>query len=601
MKLSDLTISAKLTIATTALVLLVFLLASAAILWGLDGLYKERAEHLQGLRPDRDPGLAGVLEQKTIRSLETAGALLAEVAGRTVDPGADPRLATLVALAERDPELAYVDIRDPAGASLIGHAPAAAGTYREFPIRRDGREVGTVAIGLAQGFRPAAEAALAGLFEGAIADNASQREIALALVLALLILSALLIGIAIYIAIAQLSRRFILNPAERISNALSGMEIRRDFSQRLAAGADDELGRTVAAFNRSINYLERQNDELNDSIIEMLLVGNEISEARDLTLTVPVREDITGPLRDALNRITAESARVMVQVREIAERVGQASLEVQAQGRRVVEVARAEREEIERTADDLATAVDSIDHIAGLARFCSEAAATATGSTDLALESVAGAVQGMTRIRNTIQETGKRIKRLGERSQEISGIVDIINGFSERTHVLAINASMQAATAGEAGRGFAVVAQEVQRLADSSRAATSQIATLIANIQVETSDTVHTVNQATEAVSNESRSIEGAGERMQEIQQTTANLSEAVRQIDERAQTQVAANRKLMERVDSMRAGTLETTDQIDHQTQETNSLVDYSNQLLDAIGLFRLPPPAGAVASGPG
>jgi methyl-accepting chemotaxis protein len=598
MTLSDLTISAKLTIATTALVLAVFVLASGAILWGLDGLYGERSERLQDLMPDRNAGLAGVLEQKTVRSVETAGALLAELAGRTADPAADPRLADLIALAQRDPEVAYVDIRDPAGASRIGLGTASEGTYREFPIQRDGRETGTVAIGLKQGFRPAAEAELAGTLARVLADNASQREIAMALVLGLLIVGALVIGMAIYVAIAQLAKRFILDPAERVRNALSGMEIRRDFSQRLAPGANDELGRTVAAFNRGIDFLERQNDQLNDSIIEMLTVGNEISETRDLTLNVPVKDDITGPLRDALNRITSESARVMVQVREIAERVGQASIEVQAQGRRVVDVARAEREEIERTADDLATAVDSIDHIAELARFCNGASATATESTDLALASVAGAVQGMTNIRNTIQETGKRIKRLGERSQEIGSIVDIINGFSERTHVLAINASMQAATAGEAGRGFAVVAQEVQRLADSSRAATSQIATLIANIQVDTSDTVQTVNQATEAVSTESRSIEGAGERMQEIQRTTADLSEAVRQIDERAQAQVAANRKLMERVDSMRAGTVETTDQIDHQTQETSSLVGYSNQLLDAIGLFRLPPPAAFDAS---
>jgi len=198
----------------------------------------------------------------------------------------------------------------------------------------------------------------------------------------------------------------------------------------------------------------------------------------------------------------------------------------------------------------------------------------------------------MANIRASIQESGKRIKRLGERSQEISGIVDIINSFSERTHVLAINASMQAATAGEAGRGFAVVAQEVQRLADSSRNATNQIATLIRNIQIETQDTIQTVNQATEAVGNESRTVEGAGDRMLATQQTTANLADAVQQIDARAQAQVDANRKLMERVVSMRASTVETTDQIDQQTRKTLSLVDYSKQLLDAIGLFRLPPP---------
>ena len=592
MKLTDLTISAKLTIATTALVLLVFVLISGAILWGLNGLYDERAQ-LQAENPARDGDGSTLLQQKTIRSIETAGVLLAKLAGQLRDPWQDAGLASLTALVARDPEFASVEIL-PAGAANRDTARTdPAQHFRDFPIERDGRNIGSVRIALEQGFQSAADADLTRRLDAALADGESQREVTMALVIALLILSALLTGILIYLSIAHLARRFILSPAERIRNALDGMERRRDFSERLDIGADDELGRTVASFNRGIDYLERQNDQLNDSIIEMLQVGNEISEARDLTLKVPVKEDITGPLRDALNRITSESARVLLQVREIAERVGQAATQVQAQGRRVVEVADAERAEIEQTATDLASAVEAIDQIAERARFCNGAAETATDSTQAALTSVKGAVEGMGRIRSSIQETGKRIKRLGERSQEISGVVDIINSFAERTHVLAINAAMQAATAGEAGRGFAVVAQEVQRLADSSRNATGQIETLIANIQVETQDSIETVNQATEAVGVESRTIESAGEQMLETQEITGNLVAAVRQIDASAQAQVAANRKLMERVDSMRASTLETTDQLVHQTRETNGLVGYSHQLLEAIQLFRLPAPA--------
>jgi hypothetical protein len=187
------------------------------------------------------------------------------------------------------------------------------------------------------------------------------------------------------------------------------MERRRDFSERLAPGADDELGHTVAAFNRGIDFLERQNEALNDSIIEMLQIGNEISQTRDLTIRVPVKEDITGPLRDALNQITSESARVLVQVREIAERVGQSSLQVQSQGERVAEVADAERIQIERTTSGLMMAVEAVEGIAELARFCREEAATATDLTNRALASVKQAVEGMSQIRSAIQETGKRI------------------------------------------------------------------------------------------------------------------------------------------------------------------------------------------------
>ncbi|WP_295388081.1 methyl-accepting chemotaxis protein [uncultured Thiodictyon sp.] len=516
MTLSDISISARLTIATTALVLLVFVLIAGSVLLSVNGLYQERTQ-----------------------------------VGAAAHPAPNSELAALIK--QGPPE-----------------------------------------------FQAAADRYLTAQLDDIHAVKANQRQVAMALLVAVLLLGALLTGLVFYITLVRLATRFILRPAERVRDglnriraALTGMELRRDFSERLDPGEEDELGQTVMAFNKALDFLERQNDQLNDSIIEMLQISSEISQARDLTLKLPVKEDITGPLGDALNRVTSESARVLVQVREIAERVGQASAEVQSQGRQVVAVADAERTQIEQTANELAQTVEAIDHMGELAQFCSDAANKATQSNDEALAAVKGAVQGMGSIRTSIQETGKRIKRLGERSQEISGIVDIINSFSERTHVLAINASMQAATAGEAGRGFAVVAQEVQRLADSSRQATNQIATLIRNIQVETQDTMQTVNQATEAVGNESRVIEGAGDRMLATQQTTVNLAEAVRQIDASAQTQVAANRTLMTRVDAMRASTVETTDQIDQQAQETNSLVGYSRQLLDSIGLFRLPPPA--------
>ncbi|MBK1693589.1 hypothetical protein CKO09_02385 [Chromatium weissei] len=515
MTLNDISISAKLTIVTTALVLLVFFLVSGAVLLSVNGLYEERADLWQQLNPNQNQEFVALLEQNSLEK-------------------------TTIYLNQQ--------------------------------------------------------------IDSVVAANAHQRQVAMALLIGVLLLSALLTGLVFYISIVRLAKRFILHPAERIRDglkrirgALAGMESRRDFSERLEPGAEDELGSTVVAFNRGLDFLERQNDQLNDSIITMLQISSEISQARDLTLKLPVKEDITGPLSDALNRITSESARVLVRVREIAEQVGLAALQVQEQGRQVVAVADAERIEIERAANDLAQTVEAIDGIAELAQFCRNAANKAIAFNDEALTSVKGAVQGMDSIRTSIQETGKRIKRLGERSQEISGIVDIINSFSERTHVLAINASMQAATAGEAGRGFAVVAQEVQRLADSSRNATSQIATLIRNIQVETQDTIYTVNQATEAVSQESRAIEGAGERMLATQQTTANLVEAVRQIDERAQTQVVANQSLMTRVNAMRASTVETTEQINQQALETNSLVSYAKQLLDSIGLFRLPAPASS------
>jgi methyl-accepting chemotaxis protein len=153
----------------------------------------------------------------------------------------------------------------------------------------------------------------------------------------------------------------------------------------------------------------------------------------------------------------------------------------------VTATAAAERSDVERAGENLANASKVMTQVAELAAASNRAAEQATSSTVTALGSVNETVKGMEGIRESIAEAEKRIKRLGERSQEITGIVNLINTIAERTHVLALNASMQAAAAGDAGRGFAVVAEEVQRLAESSRQATQQIAQLVNNIQIETS------------------------------------------------------------------------------------------------------------------
>ncbi len=427
-------------------------------------------------------------------------------------------------------------------------------------------------------------------FAGLVEYFSEQREATVALAIGLMLVGAIISALVNYYTIGTFSHRFIASPADRIKDALAAMERQGDFSKRVDTGADDELGSTVVAFNRGLDYLEHENNALNDSVIELLQVSDRLSRERDLTIRVPVKGDVTGPLSDALNRITSETAAVLQQVRQISNQVEKASRQVQEQGNQVVGVATRQREVIEKSTADLAAAVDAIENVATLAQFCHGLAGQAASSTSSALGSVKKTIEGMSNIRTEMQETGKRIKRLGERSQEINSIVDILNSFAERTHVLAINAAMQAATAGEAGRGFAVVAQEVQRLADSSRNATSQIASLIRNIQVETADTIATMNHATEAVGRESRTVEDAGVQMQETQKTTINLAQAVQEIYAKSQAQVEGNRQLMGSVDSMRASTAETTDQLDQQTAQTHRLVEFADQLLKSINLFKLP-----------
>ena len=215
----------------------------------------------------------------------------------------------------------------------------------------------------------------------------------------------------------------------------------------------------------------------------------------------------------------------------IAGNVAQASGKVKGQADLVSRTAEDERKSVGEVIVSLADATETMNQVAALAEQSNRSAERATQATDSALETVNGTVKGMESIRETISETEKRIKRLGERSQEITGIVNLINTISERTHVLALNASMQAAVAGEAGRGFAVVAEEVQRLAESSRNATQQIGTLVGNIQLETNETIATVNRTISQVVAGSEQAQRAGEQMRLTQEITGELVAQVRRI----------------------------------------------------------------------
>jgi methyl-accepting chemotaxis protein len=228
--------------------------------------------------------------------------------------------------------------------------------------------------------------------------------------------------------------------------------------------------------------------------------------------------------------------------------------------------------------------------VAELAAASNRAAEQATTSTVTALGSVNETVKGMEGIRESIAEAEKRIKRLGERSQEITGIVNLINTIAERTHVLALNASMQAAAAGDAGRGFAIVAEEVQRLAESSRQATQQIAQLVNNIQIETSDTINTVNKTISQVVTGSELATRSGQQMRETQQSTASLVELVKRITSSAQVQMKITTELRNRVHQIGASTEKTAAEILLQSEATADLSKSADRLVESVRVFKLP-----------
>lgn len=385
-----------------------------------------------------------------------------------------------------------------------------------------------------------------------------------------------------------------------------------DVINRLAGGDNtvranmqrrDEIGLLARQFDIMVDqreavrtHIQQENEQLNESVIELLQAVAKLAQ-KDLTVKVPVAEDITGPVADALNLLSGETAKVLRRVVQIAEDVATVSQQVKAQSATVIDVAAAEKHEVEQAAAELSAASEVMLAIAQLALSCNQAAEKAIKNTDKAQETVLGTVHGITTIRDTIRETEKRIKRLGERSQEIGGVVNLINNIAERTHILALNAAMHAASAGEAGRGFAVVANEVQRLAENAREATSKIAALVNNIQLETADTVITMNEAISQVVRGTDLAQQAGNEMRETRNTTADLVQLVQRIAEDSRNQAATTLRLQQRAAQIQKSTQQTYEQLQDQGKHTERLVDFSGGLVESVGVFILPEMAEAAA----
>lgn len=409
-------------------------------------------------------------------------------------------------------------------------------------------------------------------------------------------------SIALVIALAAITALLAWTIIRTISGSLNTL---RATIARIASGdtkaranlkTQDELGLLAKQFDKMMDEREavqaaikKENDELNSSVLSLLQAVAQLAK-KDLTIHVPVSENVTGALADALNLLTNETAKVMADVNNISADVTKASMTVQAKAEMLLAGAEKDRDEADRTADSLESAAQSMHDIANLAQACNAVADHAIKSTQLALNTVNNTVSGINSTRDVIRETEKRIKRLGERSQEISGVVNLINVIAERTHILALNASMHAASAGEAGRGFAVVADEVQRLAENARQATQQISALVSNIQLETTDTVSTMNNAITQIVEGSRLAEQAGEQMQITQQNTAELVDSVRQIATTSEIQAKAGQALRDSAVQIKKSSQQATDQLHEQAAQTSNLLDYAKQLLGAVRVFKLP-----------
>ncbi len=409
--------------------------------------------------------------------------------------------------------------------------------------------------------------------------------------------TAIIIGIVILLMGLTASLIFvnsIVSPISHFKDAITRF-VEGDANARVKLTTNDEIGDLATAFDKLLDEREqalektrKDNDDLNDSIISMLQVAAQMSKG-DLTVRMDVAENVTGPLADSLNSVTHRTGEVINQVRNTAIDVEHAANSVKEQSDTVLKVTEEELTVVNAAVKDLSDASDELNNIVELAKQCNTVADETIVITDSAQQSVSDSVQGINSIRDYIRETEKRIKRLGERSQEIGGVVDLINGIAEKTHVLALNASMQAASAGEAGRGFAVVANEVQRLAENAREATMEISQQVKNIQVDTANTVTAMNKAITQVVEGSDKAKKGDQLMNATRDKSHELVKLVLQISERSETQAKVAWSLQKQATEIQKTNAQTFEQMHKQTAHTEQLVQLSKHLLDVINEFKV------------
>jgi twitching motility protein PilJ len=338
--------------------------------------------------------------------------------------------------------------------------------------------------------------------------------------------------------------------------------------------------------------LQAEQTERNQSAIMRLLdeLGN-LADG-DLTVKATVTEDITGAIADSINFAIEALRELVTTVNDSAIQVDGAAKQTDTTAQQLAEAYATQSKQIEAASDAIQQMAASIEEVAGNAERSSDVARHSVDVAHKGGDAVRRTIAGMNTIRETIQETSKRIKRLGESSQEIGNIVELINDIADQTNILALNASIQASMAGEAGRGFAVVADEVQRLAERSTNATKQIEVLVTTIQADTNEAVVSMERSTTDVVGGALLAENAGAALEEIEQVSNQIASLVHNILDSSREQAKAADAVTRNTESLQKINSETATSTAETTDAIRKLAELAAQLRESVSDFRLPVP---------
>jgi twitching motility protein PilJ len=369
---------------------------------------------------------------------------------------------------------------------------------------------------------------------------------------------------------------------------------RGDLSKKANVKSSDELGQLGTTLNTTIDRLqglvqtESDRDKMQHQVMDLLSIVSGAAEG-DLTVKAEVTADALGSVADAFNLMINGLQALVSQASDVASEIQHSTSDILKASERMRRGAEQQTAQIQGASGAVNEMSHTIQRMAENAEAATQASLRATQAAVKGGSSVAETIKGMQRIRAAVQTTGKKIKGLGERSLEIGAIIEVINEIATQTNLLALNAAIEAARAGEQGRGFAVVADEVRKLAERAARATKDITSLIKGIQVETSEAVTVMEEGTREVEEGTKLADQAGAALREIEQIVKQTSGLVTDITNSAANQVKVSEGIVTSMGSISKLTQETTVGVRDTVETISKLAELSTRLTVAIGRFKL------------